>query len=204
MIEDAINFFTGFQQSERKRSGLEDLCFKMIREDWFPNTYIYAPRTWTTNVQHLANQQARQGVKRAAVVSYSHGQAAAVAYAEYATSIGIKVDLWIACDPVSRNKRLPRWNFAQFLALSALKKKGKIKVPIQVRRGAYVRQEKDWPYGHDLVATNSHVQTAECMWITHSYGHSEIDESPEFWSVAREELTAWAFPPRPAIPLPEL
>jgi hypothetical protein len=80
-------------------------------------------------------------------------------------------------------------------------KRGTIKIPKGIARTVYVRQERDRPNGHDLVPT-SPAQIVELAGVFHSYGHSEIDESPEFWQVVKDELTIWANPPK-AILIPE-
>lgn len=200
-FQNAIVFFTGFLQSEADRNGFEDGYFELIRNIQCNSTLTYAPRTWTTNVKHLADQLRRQGIQRVAMVSYSHGQAAAVAFAKYAYKIGLAVDLWVACDPVNRSTWLPRKNWAQVFAWKALFKHGEIKVPHNVTRTVYIRQDKDWPRGHDLVA-ESIDQTIDCVAVMHSYGHQQIDESPTFWNLATTELSHWVNPKK-AIPINE-
>jgi hypothetical protein len=200
-FRNAIVSFTGFRQSEAARSGFEDGYFRHIAPLQNSTTICYAPRTWTTNIKHLADQLKRQGVERVAMVSYSHGQAAATAFARYAYEIGIDVDLWLACDPVYRPTWLPRATWAQPLAFRALLKTGKIKIPQWIMRTVYVRQEKDKPCGHELVPTAGH-QRVELYGIYQTYGHCEIDESPEFWHMASDELKGWVNPPK-AIPINE-
>jgi hypothetical protein len=109
--------------------------------------------------------------------------------------VGLDVDLWIACDPVYRPTWLPRLNAMQPLAIRALLKKGKIKVPKGVHRSVYIRQERDRPNGHDLVPT-SPTQIVQLAGVFHSYGHSELDESAEFAQLVQEELNIWANPPK--------
>lgn len=191
----AILLFTGFQQSDEKRSGFEDGFFNHIARLQDENTLIYAPRTWKTNVQELANQLRRQGVERVAMLSYSHGQAAAVEFAEYCYEIGIAVDLWLACDPVARATWLPRQTWAQIFAWRALLKKGIIKVPSNIARTVYIRQEYDMPRGHTLVP-KSESQVVELAGILHTFGHCEIDESFYWWSLVTKELPTWINPPK--------
>jgi hypothetical protein len=202
---NTINAFTGFQQSDHARSGFEDGFFDHLAPFQNAETMVFAPRTWKSNVKVLADQQRRQGVERAAIISYSHGQAAATAYAKYAHSIGIHVDLWLACDPVYRPTWLPRWTIAQPFAFQALMKKGTIKVPKCITRSVYVRQERNRPYGHDLIPSRDH-QVVELGGVFHTYGHTDIDAAPEWWSLVAEELAAWQHPPvaiPKAIPIPE-
>jgi len=190
--------FTGFQQSEAHRSSFEDGYFDHIARFQNAETLTYAPRPWKTNVQHLANQHRRQGIERAAILSYSHGQAAAVEYAKYAHSIGIDINLWIACDPVYRPTWLPRSTLAQILSFRAMLKKGTIKVPDCIARTVYMRQEHDRPRGHDLVPS-VHGQTVELAGVLRSYGHTQIDGSPQWWALVKHELEAWVNPKK-AVP----
>lgn len=202
MSKRAIISFSGFQESEDDRSGFEDGFFRVVSGFAKPNKiFTYAPRTWKSDVKVLADQLRRQHITSVAILSYSHGQAATTAFARYAYEIGLDVDLWIACDPVYRPTWLPRCTLAQAVSVKAMLKKGKIKIPKGIRRTVYIRQEKDRPNGHDLVPT-SPDQTSECVGVFHSYGHTQIDEAPEFWRIVKEELNAWANPPK-AIPIPE-
>jgi hypothetical protein len=200
-FRNAIISFTGFRQDESARSGFEDGYFREIASLQNSSTITFAPRTWTTNIKHLADQLKRQGVERIALVSYSHGQAAATAFSRYAYEIGLDVDLWLACDPVYRPTWLPRATWTQPLAFRALLKKGKIKVPQWIMRTVYIRQERDKPCGHTLVPTSGH-QVVELAGVYHTYGHCEIDEAPEWWAIVKEELDRWANPPK-AIPISE-
>jgi hypothetical protein len=200
-FRQAIVSFTGFQQSDSYRSSFEDGYFDHVAHFQGRGIITYAPRTWKTNVKVLADQLRRQGVERVAMLSYSHGQAAATEFAKYAYSIGIYVDLWIACDPVYRPTWLPRWTVSQLLAFQALLKKGKIKIPDMISRTVYIRQEKDRPQGHTLVATGS-WQVVELAGVYHSYGHTQIDGAEEWWDLVKKELSVWTNPPK-AIPILE-
>jgi hypothetical protein len=202
MSKRAIISFSGFQESEDNRNGFEDGFFRIVSLFSKPGEiFVYAPRTWKSNVKALADQLRRQRINSVAVLSYSHGQAAITAFARYAYEIGLDLDLWIACDPVYRPTWLPRCTLAQAVSIRAMLKKGKIKIPKGIKRTVYVRQELDRPNGHDLVACHPD-QTVELAGVFHTYGHSEIDEAPEFWKLVKDELSIWSNPPK-AIPLPE-
>ena len=191
----AIVSFTGFKQTDKKRSGFEDGYFAHVAGFGNDETLTFAPRTWKTKVKVLANQLRRQGIRRVAMLTYSHGQAAGTAFARYAYSIGLDVDLWIACDPVYRPTWLPRWTASQALAFKALRKEGKIKVPEGIERTVYIRQTKNKPCGHTLVASHPD-QHVECMGIIHSLRHDQIDESKQFWDLVQDELEVWTNPPK--------
>lgn len=200
MSKRAIISFSGFQESETNRNGFEDGFFRIVSGFSKPDeVYTYAPRTWKSDVKALADQLRRQRVTNVAILSYSHGQAATTAFARYAYEIGLDVDLWIACDPVYRPTWLPRCTLAQIVSVKAMLKKGKIKIPKGIARTVYVRQEKDRPNGHDLIPT-SIGQTVELGGVFHSYGHTQIDEAPEYWAIVKDELSVWANPPK-ALPI---
>ena len=76
------------------------------------------------------------------------------------------------------------------LAFRALLKKGRIKIPKNIKRTSYIRQEKDKPRGHELIPTCKN-QFVECVGILHTLGHKEIDESKEYWELVCNELNAW-------------
>jgi len=192
--EKAIVSFTGYLQSPAKQCDFEDWYFRLVSRFNDEDTLTFAPRTWDSPVKDLANQLFRQGVKRVAVLSYSHGQAATVAFAKYAEEIGLLVDLWVSCDGVARARFLPRKKWAQPFSIRSLFKSVSIKVPAHITRTVYIRQEKNWPYGHELIASNGE-QTVECAGVYHSVTHQEIDGLIDFWSLVKTELTEWVKPP---------
>lgn len=189
----AIITFSGFREREGDRSGTEDLYWDVIRHFASEPVTTYHPRSWTTNVKKLVGQLNRRGIKRVALISYSHGQAAATAFARLAYEQNIDVDLWLACDPVYRPTWLPRWDILQPLSFKAILKTGKIRVPKGIRRVVYVRQEIDLPRGHTLVATHgskTYIQDP----ILLPYGHTTIDESPEWAAIVKAQLQHWIAP----------
>jgi hypothetical protein len=197
----AILTFQGFRESNAARTGTEDAFYSIIRLFASSGITTYHPKNWTADVKELAHELARQGIRNVALVSYSHGQAAAVAVAKFAYTLGISTDLWLACDPVYRPTFLPRWNWLQPLAFRAMLPNGKITVPRCIRRVAWVRQKIDLPRGHDLIPedpTSTHV--AEPLIIP--LRHTLIDHAPRWVELIRQELTTWANPPA-AIPVCE-
>jgi hypothetical protein len=197
--EKAIVTFTGFRQSDAQRSSFEDGYFRHVAPLQNKDTIAYAPRTWKTDVEVLADQLRRQGIERVAILSYSHGQSAATDFAEYAYKIGLEVDLWLACDPVFRPSWLPRSLFTQPFSFRAMLSKGKIKIPENIARTVYIRQEKDKPCGHTLIPALP-SQIVELHGVYHTYGHCDIDGAPEWWNMVVGELKTWINPPK-AIPI---
>lgn len=196
--EQAIISYSGFQQSEARRSSFEDGYFDYVAPFTNDETITYAPRTWKSDVKALANQLRRQGIERVALLSYSHGQAAVVEFARYAHAIGVTSDLWIGCDPVYRPTWLGRRTLAQILSFRAMLQHNEIKVPEEIIRTVYLTQDKDRPCGHKLIPSIE-GQVIEHAGTLHTYGHTQIDGSPEWWALVREELNGWVNPPK-AIP----
>jgi hypothetical protein len=196
----AILPIQGFLESDSRRSGMEDLAFQVIETFGGDGVVTYAPVQWTENMAHIAAQIARQGIREVVLITYSHGQAAACSFARHASKLelGITVSLWLACDPVYRPAWLPRWNILQPLAFRAMGSTAKIKVPHNIRRVAGVRQKFNLPAGHDLIPTgDTHIEIFPFL----PYGHTLIDQSPEWFTLVADELTHWKNPPK-AIPVP--
>jgi len=193
----AIVTFQGFTESDRERTGTEDLYFNVIRK--FAGEYVttYQPKTWTCDVKALAFQINRQGIRHVCIISYSHGQAAAVDFAEQCYDLGIKIDLWLACDPVYRPSWLPRWNWLQPFSFRAMSghTSATIDVPENVRRVCGVRQESTRPQGHKLNARGSNTRINKFPVL--AYTHTTIDAASEWYHMVESELRHWITPPHP-------
>lgn len=186
----AILTFQGFTESIRTRTGTEDLYFNVIRKFASPEVTTYHPYPWTTNVKALAAQVARQNIRHVALVSFSHGQAAALDFAEEAYRYGVDTDLWLACDPVYRPKWLPRQSWAQIAAVRAMiPGSASIRVRTPIKRITGVRQNISLPKGHDVVPACEGVDVRPFQWLT--YTHTLIDEAPAWHNLVREELESW-------------
>jgi len=191
----AILTFQGFTESESRRSGTEDLFFQVIRKFAGPDVTTYHPRTWTTNVRHLADQIIRQGIRNVALVSYSHGQAAAMAFARIAYQAGISCDLWLCCDPVYRPTWAPRKTWAQVFAIRAMIGNPTIKIPPSVRRVVGVRQEINRPQACKLRAIDPHRTRLQKLDVL-PYSHTAIDEAMPWYDLVHGELKHWMHPPK--------
>jgi hypothetical protein len=192
---NAILTFQGFQESESRRTGTEDLWWNIIRPLAGPHCTTYHPRTWTTRTVPLLEQLRRQRIQRLALVSYSHGQAAALDLARKAPDYGLDVDLWLACDPVYRPAWLPRWNLLQPFSFRALiPGSGKIAVPPSIRRVAWCRQREVLPHGADLLAEDS-TRTHILPPLVLALPHTQLDHSLRWAETVQTELAAWLHPP---------
>jgi len=198
---NAIITFQGFLEDESRPSGTEDLWWSVVRPLSGPDCTTYHPRTWTAKTVPILEQLRRQHVARLALVSYSHGQSAALDLARRAPHYGLDIDLWLACDPVYRPTWLPRWNAFQPLSFRAmLPGGGKLHVPPSIRRVVWCRQRVDLPQSADLVAENherTHIEPA----VEIDLPHTAIDNSVRWFELAQRELWVWCNPPA-AIPVP--
>jgi hypothetical protein len=186
----AILTFQGFTESIRTRTGTEDLYFNVIRKFANPDVTTYHPYPWTANVKDLAAQVARQNIRHVALVSYSHGQSAALAFVKEAHRYGVDTDLWLACDPVYRPAWLPRQTWAQVGAFRALiPKSAQIRVRTPIKRIAGVRQDQTIPKGHDIAAEHPGTTLQPLKWLP--YPHTLIDEAPAWHNLVGDELSAW-------------
>jgi hypothetical protein len=187
----AVIMFSGFQESEARQSGFERGFFTVVRPFANGDITVYHPRTWKTNVRNLLRQLYENGISEVAVICYSHGQAAAMAFAREAPQYGVTVELLLACDPVYRPTWAPRETWAQVFAIRAMLGKPKIKVPSSVREVHYVYQTLDSPNGDTMVAENTEC-TKVATPIKISLPHTRIDESPTWWSLVRMHLARFA------------
>jgi hypothetical protein len=198
---NAILTFQGFLEDESRPSGTEDLWWSVIRPLPSDRVTSYHPRTWTAKTVPILEQLRRQHVTRLALVSYSHGQAAAMDLARRAPHYGLDIDLWLAADPVYRPRWLPRHTILQPFSFRAmLPGGGKILVPPSIRRVVWCRQRVDLPQGADLVAEN-HEQTHIEPAVEIDLPHTNIDNSVRWFDLVQRELWVWLNPPQ-AIPVP--
>ena len=185
----AILTFQGFTESSERRTGTEDLYWQVIRLFSSDTVTTDWPRMWTANTKALASLLSRQRIASVAMVSYSHGQAAACDFARACYELGINVDLWLACDPVYRPAWLPRHTALQPLAFRALTRSAVIKVPHNIKRVASVRQRINRPQGHDLIPTSPKTVIAHPIQLP--FPHTDIDHSAVWFDLVYRELNAW-------------
>lgn len=178
----------GFRQRGLRRSDGERMYFEVTKEFSGPGIHTRPPEPWTADMRGIVRQLKRNGYTHLALISYSHGQAAAQAAAREARRLDMPVLLWLACDPVFRAKWLPRSNWLQPLSFRAMLKRGTIRVERNIKRVVYCRQTLNRPNGHDLVKTpgsSTHISYP----IVLPYRHGEIDGAPEWFSIVHHELT---------------
>jgi hypothetical protein len=183
----AIIMFSGFQESEARQSGFEKGFFSTVRPFADENVTVYHPRTWKTNVHNLLRQLYENGISQVAVITYSHGQAAALDFASAAPCYGVTVDILLCCDPIYRPSWLPRWTLAQAVSFRSVLGNPKIKVPSSVKRVHYVIQDITLPSGHRMIAEDP-KETQIASPIKIQLPHIRIDESPTWWALVKIHL----------------
>jgi hypothetical protein len=186
-VTKAIIMFSGFQESEENKSGFEAGFFTTVRPFANGEVTVYHPRTWKTNVRNLLRQLYENGISEVAIVAYSHGQAAAMAFARLAPKYGVTVRKLLGCDLVFRPTWLPRWTIAQIFSWRAVIGHPKIKVPPAIKEVHYVYQDIDTPNGDPLIAEDPN-ETIVHTPVKIKLPHTRIDESPVWWGIVKAQL----------------
>jgi hypothetical protein len=186
-VTRAIIMFGGFQESEARQSGFERGFFAVVRQFAGPETTVYHPRTWKTNTSNLLRQLYENGITTVAILSYSHGQAAAMDFARQAPKYGVTIELYMANDPVYRPTWSPRSTWAQVFSIRSIIGNPTIKVPPSVRHVYSVIQTLTLPNGHRFVAEDPSSTTIHAP-IEIKLPHTRIDESPDWWSLVENQL----------------
>jgi hypothetical protein len=179
---------TGFTESRSERTGTEDLCYQVARQFTSPDVLLHPPVKWTDDMSELVDEFTRQGVTEVALITFSHGQAAGVDFIKAAYKRGLKVGLWLACDPVYRADWLPRLNITQIFSGRSLSKRPKIKAPRGVGRISYVTQTIRKPCGHEIVPFDDQTEIAHKIIYA---PHTRIDEHAEWFALVSQELDKW-------------
>lgn len=183
----AIVTFQGFTESDEKPTGTEDLYFSVIRHFAGPSVTTYQPRRWNSNIPAVLQQLTRQRIHDVVLIGYSWGAGfACMKFAKAAREFGVRIPLALLCDPVYRPTWLPGWLPPNPLNIYSLDRRTKIKLPDTIKRACCVRQQLSIPNGHLLEATHPH-QVIHAPRVL-PYAHTGIDESPEWFSLVRNEL----------------
>ena len=191
MTMRAIIMLSGFQESEARQSGFEKGFFSTVRHFAGPNVTTYHPRTWKTNVRNLLRQLYENGISEVAIVTYSHGQAAAMKFARLAPEYGVTIELLLCNDPIYRPTWLPRRTLCQAFSFRSIFGNPVIKVPPSVKKVHYVIQDITLPAGHKMVAEDP-TQTTIHAPIKIALPHVRIDESPTWWGLVKMHLQHFA------------
>lgn len=189
-----ILFFSGFTESIAEPTGIERI-WSLLRRQSTAYNCIHTPLPWNTDCRDLARFIVRNSSMHASVmlVGYSWGGGVACmdlarwlqrmnARLRHEGSLGCKsqvqqvgVEMVCLADPVFRSRILPKWlplNIATLLC------RWPVRVPGNVKRVAWVRQESDWPRATGLKA-ESEGTTIEPEHVV-SERHGRVDDSGVF------------------------
>ena len=191
----AVITFGGFTEDLSRNTGTERLFREVIRKLVSPDLTCLDPRQWDARVEHMVAYLDRSDVKEVAVVGYSYGGGyTAQKFAKACQEHGITIRLMLLCDPVYRPTWLPAWGLLQPFALRSLMPRcATIDIPRSVQNVHWVRQTLSLPMAHDLRREWSMTMIYDPLILP--YGHTAIDESPEWFNLVREHLTIFAETP---------
>lgn len=175
----------GFRESAREATGIEAV-WKSLRGLLSAGAFMVTPYEWNENLGGLADFIQRNsscGQGEAMVIAYSWG--CGVGFLNFATeakAVGLPIRYAVLCDPVYRSRILPTWLPFNPLSISPVLRP-QIRVPASVERVEWVRQRRGIPAGHDLRAEDPD-RTKIGIGRYVKCNHTQIDDSPEFISLA--------------------
>jgi hypothetical protein len=188
----AIATHQGYTEGLEHSSGTERLFREVVRKFASPEMLCLDPRQWDSDPKSVVGYLARSKVTEVASIGYSYGGGyAAQRFARECMKQGITIKLMLLCDPVYRPLWLPPWHILQPFAIrSLMPKAATIDIPRSVEEVHWARQRLSLPMAHDL--RNEWSQTVIHPPQVLPYGHTAIDESPEWFRLVREKLTKFA------------
>jgi hypothetical protein len=184
----AIITLQGFTESLSQSTGTERLFREVIRKFIAPDLFCLDPRQWDADTEGMVGYLSRSKVTECAVVGYSYGGGyTAQKFAAACLKQGIAIRLMLLCDPVYRPTWLPALGILQpFAVRSLMPKCATIDIPRSVSEVHWVRQRLSLPMAHDL--RNGWSLTKIHPPQVLPYGHTAIDESPEWFDLVRQKL----------------
>jgi len=170
---------SGFMQSAGKPNGMVALWQKLHAEHAAPGTSVIL-RSWNDNFWDLAELIWRlrgpHNGTNVKVYGYSWGGMSAVILARLLGDRGIKIKEMVLSDPVYRH----RYWLGQWRAFAPW---SKIYIPPNVLNVTWLRQVKNLPRSHCLVADNpseTHISMPRTLSRTHQY----MDDAGVFHAAA--------------------
>lgn len=185
-MDNAVIFFSGFQQSWKKLSGVESIWSRIYDKFAGPDFLVLPPFQWDVNTDNIVHLIERNCHHHASiwVIAYSWGGGAAfTSFSRALQHRFYKIKNAILCDPVYRSRYLPKY----IPDIFALVKKKKIIIPSNVKSVHWIRQQIGPVCGHDLLLENTATKVfgpynSDC-------DHLEIDDDPIFKNIVLETLT---------------
>lgn len=182
-MKTAICTFQGFTEDLGDSTGTE-LLWQQLRPLASPDVLVTPPFAWDARTDRHAAFLQRQGIDRAIIIGYSWGAGyASQRFAAACGERGIAVPLMLLCDPVYRPTWLPPFfGLHPFAFRALLPGAAAIRIPRNVRRVAWVRQNLSLPMGHplDVDPYATAVENAHLL----PYSHTAIDQAPEWHALA--------------------
>lgn len=187
-MNTAIITFNGFRETPRQQTGTERMWQK-LRGFASAGVFVHPPVKWTHDPDEIVGLLRRQGIERVVIVAYSWGAGyGAMRLAKACGEVGIRLPLMLLCDPVYRANWMPTWVGTLPLAIrSIMPATAKIKIPRNVRRVAGVRQTISIPQAHGL-KEDGDFTVIEPLQIL-NYGHTAIDDAPEWHQLVIDKIT---------------
>lgn len=186
-----IVFISGFRQSAKRFNGVlrQFLAAMERRRELAAGDARIEYRAWDTNWEEFG-EYCRNMVGlfgEVSIVGYSWGAGwGAKRLAVELQARGIEIPRMLLCDPVYRSPVLPAWLPLNPLSLIHRGRlTPRIKLPSNIRRVDWLRQEISRPRSHDLVAVNPQATRIKPP-IELELIHSEMDESREFAGMSQE------------------
>lgn len=188
----AIVTHQGYTEGLEHSSGTERAFREVVRKFASPEMLCLDPRQWDSDPKSVVGYLVRSRVNEVASIGYSYGGGyAAQRFSRECLKQGITIKLMLLCDPVYRPLWLPAWHILQPFAIrSLMPKAATIDVPRSVEQVYWVRQRLSLPMAHDLRAEWS--QTTIHPPLILPYGHTAIDESPEWFRLVSVNLEEFA------------
>lgn len=182
-MKTALVTFQGFTEDLGSSSGTERL-WQRLRGHATSEVLVTPPAAWDARTDRAAAFLQRQQVERVVIIGYSWGAGyASQRFAKECGERGIAVPLMLLCDPVYRPLWLPPLLPLLPLAFRALVPgSASIKIPRNVRRVAWVRQNRSLPMGHPLDA-DPHATVVESAELL-PFSHTAIDECQPWHDLA--------------------
>ena len=178
-----VVLFSGFTQRSDQLSGMQRL-WKKLDVYRRPGVHV-ALREWDARYDRLAERislltQDDPAPPAIVVAGYSYGGETAIRFSEQLGRRGLPVHRLILCDAVRRwlsriptpSSLLPWWNF---------------KIPANIHRVEWFRQNVNYPRGHFVKAIDESV-TEVLPEVVLTRAHQYCDDAPEFHEAVIEAV----------------
>jgi thioesterase domain-containing protein len=171
--------YSGFRQHAGLQTGMSRLWYEIRADLASPDTCVEL-RPWDeeyANMAEFVKLCQNETPPRIVLYGYSWGGFTATLLAKELQRRSLDVDHLVLCDAVYRHWYMLGW----WRAFAVWKK---IKIPANVRRVTWFRQQQSWPRGHALVAEDK-ATLIDPVRMLHA-DHVWMDDDPEFRKIAKQ------------------